>query len=109
VAALSWELSVVSDADLSVPLSVKWQSTGNFTPVPVALVWHSMYLLLMSKTIWGNNWLNLTELLPLKLLVRKSENLHQDYTLFEHLLSEIQNLLTKHRSGGHIHRAVGAL
>jgi len=50
---------------------------------------------LMSKIIWSNNWQNLTELLPLKLLVRKTENLHQDETVFEHLLSKIQNLLTK--------------
>lgn len=64
---------------------------------------------LMSKIIWSNNWLNLTELLPLKLLVRKTENFHQDETVFEHLLSKIQNLLTKHCSGGHIHRAIRAL
>jgi len=63
----------------------------------------------MSKIICSNNWLNLTELLPLKLLVRKIENLHQDETVFEHLLSKIQNLLTKQRSGGYIHTAVTAL
>jgi hypothetical protein len=68
-----------------------------------------MYLLLMSKIIWSNNWLNLTELLPLKLLVRKTENLHQDETVFKQLLSKIQYLVTKHHSGGHIHRAVTAI
>jgi len=101
VTALSWELVLSVKQNSQYHLVSSGRVKGTLLQCLSYFFWHSMYLLLMSKIICNNNWLNLTELLPLKLLVRKIENLHQDETVFEHLLSKIHNLLTKHCSGGH--------